>query len=493
MRNLNNKGFAISTILYSLLVMATLILFLLIGNLSFERRSTDDFVSDIEDELNALVGGGEPVELNSLAETLLADESNNINKSDSEQTFITGENPNNYIWYSGKLWRAVSIDPTDNSVKAVTQWNISSIPFSKGERPYSNSYAEMWLNDESVDGFLGNLREPEKFIKDNSLWNATITTGTSKPAKTTMVENPVGLLNSYEYTMSYTGASSSTGYLNNGLWWFLITQYNTSLIRGVDKSGSIANDVNGNSAGLRPAINFEPTMKVAAGSGTENDPYRLAGDNDISLNGMALNTRYSGEYVRFGTGDNNLYRIVSHEESGLTKITSDEPLKENGKFKVLAFGNNTTFSASNTIGQFLNTDYLNINNGYLTNDQISMIVDSNTWYFGSVKDGENYRLAKYTDYTMENLTANRTTAKVGLLRLGELMAGQFSNSTGSKDYFTLTPHNQYLKYIYIDSDANEILPTSASGIKPTFNLKESVIISSGTGTKDDPFILENNL
>lgn len=52
MRNLNNKGFAISTILYSLLVMATLVLFLLIGNFSFERRSTNDFVSDIEDNLN---------------------------------------------------------------------------------------------------------------------------------------------------------------------------------------------------------------------------------------------------------------------------------------------------------------------------------------------------------------------------------------------------------------------------------------------------------
>lgn len=50
---LNNKGFAISTILYSLLVMGMLILLLLIGNFGFERRSTNDFVSEIEDDLNA--------------------------------------------------------------------------------------------------------------------------------------------------------------------------------------------------------------------------------------------------------------------------------------------------------------------------------------------------------------------------------------------------------------------------------------------------------
>ena len=50
---LNNKGFAISTVLYSLLIMATLILFLLLGNLSFERRTTSDFVDNVKTELNA--------------------------------------------------------------------------------------------------------------------------------------------------------------------------------------------------------------------------------------------------------------------------------------------------------------------------------------------------------------------------------------------------------------------------------------------------------
>ena len=52
---LNNKGFAISTILYSLLMMATLILFLLVGTLSFERRTTTNLANDIKDELNSFV------------------------------------------------------------------------------------------------------------------------------------------------------------------------------------------------------------------------------------------------------------------------------------------------------------------------------------------------------------------------------------------------------------------------------------------------------
>ena len=35
---------------------------------------------------------------------------------------------------------------------------------------------QQWLNDTTVDGFLGNLRDYEKFIKTDSVWNATLTT-----------------------------------------------------------------------------------------------------------------------------------------------------------------------------------------------------------------------------------------------------------------------------------------------------------------------------
>lgn len=55
---MNNKGFAISTILYGMITMATMILFLLVGNLSFQKKTTDDFTAQIEKELNACVEDG---------------------------------------------------------------------------------------------------------------------------------------------------------------------------------------------------------------------------------------------------------------------------------------------------------------------------------------------------------------------------------------------------------------------------------------------------
>jgi hypothetical protein len=61
----------------------------------------------------------------------------------------------------------------------------------------------------------------------------TNATATTKPTNTTMVTDVVGLLNMYEYTMSYTGATYQTGYLNNGLYWWTLTPYSASYVRNV--------------------------------------------------------------------------------------------------------------------------------------------------------------------------------------------------------------------------------------------------------------------
>lgn len=49
---MNQKGFAISTVLYGILMMAMLIMTLLIGTMAFSRKSNVDFVNKIEEELN---------------------------------------------------------------------------------------------------------------------------------------------------------------------------------------------------------------------------------------------------------------------------------------------------------------------------------------------------------------------------------------------------------------------------------------------------------
>ena len=411
---------------------------------------------------------------------------------DGTDTFITGEDPNNYIWYSGKLWRAVSVNNEEKTTKLVTQWNISAITYSSGSTDFAGSYMEEWLNDTSVDGFLGNLRDYENFIVTDATWDATLDATSlgsiTRPNGTTTVTDAVGLLNMYEYQSSYHGTTYINGYLNNGLWWWTLTPYSSSSVRYVNNEGYELYYSPTYAHGTRPSLNLKSSVKIVSGDGTIDNPYRLNGDNDTNLSGTLLSSRYSGEYLAFGIGENNLYRIVSHENGTGTKITSANPLKDSGTFKTISFGSSTSFSSTNTIGAFLNGEYLA---NYIDSDYREMIEDSTTWYLGTVGSGTSYKLAKYTDVSGKTITSNVIQAKVGLLRLGELMAGQFDRYENNITYWTLTPDSEsYVRYVGNFGDAYNYNLAYAFGVRPSINLKSNVIITGGTGLKNDPFTVE---
>ena len=404
---------------------------------------------------------------------------------DGVDTFTTGQYPNNYVWYSGKLWRAVSVNNEEKTVKLVTQWNMSAIPYSSGSTAFEGSYMEEWLNDTTVDGFLGNLRDYENFIVTDAAWDATMDDRDlgeiTRPDGTTIVEDAVGLLNIYEYKMSYTGTSSNNGYLNTNLYWWTLTPYSTSFMQNVHYMNGVVDNffspING--FGVRPSIILKSNIQILDGNGTEDEPYRIEGDNDANLEGMLLNTRYSGEYISFGTGENNLYRIVSHETEGLTKITSAELLKENRIFKTISFGDTVYYSSTNTIGSFLNGEYLT-SGEYLTDEQVNMIENSTAWYLGMVSNGTSYKLAKYEDTNISKYTTS-TNTKVGLLRIGEMMSGQFDKrENNTHSYWLLTPYTtNEVRVLGGDSNAVRDITSGAKGVQPSLNLKSNVIITGG--------------
>ena len=438
----------------------------------------------------------------SAGETVIENLTSGSTFDDGTDTFITGEDPNNYIWYSGKLWRAVSVNNEANTTKLVTQWNISSIDYNvSGNTLFAGSYMEEWLNDTTVDGFLANLREPDKFIVTDSVWDATLDDrdlgSITRPNGTTTVTDAVGLLNMYEYQTASKGYVSedewgimySNGYLNNGLWWWTLTSYSTSYVRNVYNDGRDSYNTPTFAYGVRPSINLKSSVRIVDGNGTMDNPYRLEGDNDTNLSGTLLSSRYSGEYIRFGTDENNLYRIVSHENGSGTKIVSAEPLKSSGAFITSAFGSNTTFASTNTIGTFLNGDYLT---NYVDSSYSSMIEDNTTWYLGTVGSGSSYsyKNAKYTDASGTAITSNIAEAKVGLLRLGELMSGQFDRYGNNTNYWTLTPGNSSsVRNVDNYGCAYGNLPSDTYGVRASTNLKSNVVITGGEGTKEQPFTL----
>ncbi len=255
-------------------------------------------------QINVYGKDGNPEDiLPTVSEKLLASNlGNGSTYDDGVDIFITGEDPNNYIWYSGKLWRAVSVNNEAKTTKLVTQWDISTINYDDDSyddsSAFAGSYMEEWLNDTTVDGFLGNLREPDKFIVTDAKWDATIDDrvlgNITRPNGTTIVTDTVGLLNLYEYQMSYTGTTYSNGYLNNGLYWWVLTPYRTFRVWSVNYNGGANLDLSSYANGVRPSINLKSSVRIVDGDGTIDNPYRLNGDNDTNLSGTLLNTRYSG-------------------------------------------------------------------------------------------------------------------------------------------------------------------------------------------------------
>ena len=92
---------------------------------------------------------------------------------------------------------------------------------------------------------------------------------------------------------------------------------------------------------------------------------------------------------------------------------------------------------------------------------------------------------------MSSLTSNTTDAKVGLLRMVELMAGQFNSYFNNTTYWLLTSRSYSTVYYVGDRDVlNSVGSFYAYGVRPSMNLKENVVITSGDGTKNNPFRLE---
>ena len=122
---------------------------------------------------------------------------------------------------------------------------------------------------------------------------------------------------------------------------------------------------------------------------------------------------------------------------------------------------------------------------------MKMIEDKTTWYLGTIGNRTSYKLAKYSDENVSGYAAS-IDSKVGLLRYGELMAGQIDITNNNSDYWTITPAGQSNAWYAEPAGAmNATYGTSVTrGIRPCFNLKSNVMITSGDGTLQNPFQIE---
>ncbi len=412
--------------------------------------------------------------------------------NDGVDTFLVGQCSKNYVWYSGKLWRVVLRNNETGAVKMVTDNAITTIPYNaEGNSVFENSYADQWLMQE----FLPTLHDYQDYLVIDSTWYATpdSSDAPANPTNQTLVNRAVGLLNVYEYYVTYYYsdglAMNDTGYLNNDTNWWLMTPNNASHIRGVSNSGELSSYNSMYGYGIRPSMYLKSNIQASDGIGTIDNPYRLKEDKkEISNGTMLLSTRYSGEYINF---NHELYRIVGIENN-LTKITAvDKPMQ---LARNIFDGSSTNFGES-SLKNDLETYYQN----HVESSYKEMIAENQTWYLGTVGNGANYKasICLNVDSTVSSSSCNRTeaitTATIGLSRVGEMFTSQIFRDAKIV-FWTLTPYSTlYVRDVHNGGGLNYYVSTNDYGARPSMYLKQNVVISStntGDGTYEHPYDIE---
>ncbi len=488
---------------------------------------TDKKISNAPDSFDIKYINAEPITIQGIIKKSITTNTtstcNNLTVEENGTTYLSGTKDCinfNYVWYSGKLWRITAINP-DGSLKMITDDNITTISYGedvnfydiskKDDTSYTGSYIYQWLNED----FLDTLYNHENIIVENSTWNITNSNAGSvdeigkKLPETTLINNstigkntPVGLLNSYEYYLSYKNNGSTSdytqGYLNIGYFGWLLNPYSSSDVWCVNLYGD-GNYFNPSyTSAVRPVVVLKSNIQLSGGSGTKDDPYTISGDKEQpTINTTLLNTRTVGEYVVFdedgSTSTKEIYRIVSIED-GKTKLNKNDYIKSETTTLT------KQFSASTTYGSGTSDDYWDyyLNNIWYNSLASIDMLDKGTYYIKQVSTGTSYKnsLCNTNDTTETTKSCTKTTSiwnsgYVGLPRYGEMFASQQGNGhNSSSDMSLITPYNSSnVWYVYHLGSGYGHDPSNTSVVRPMVFLKSNVVITGGDGTKTNPFTI----
>lgn len=244
-----------------------------------------------------------------------------------------GNNPNNYIWYNGELYRIIGKTPvctavnTDNTcktwnnnglVKIIRNDSIGGLVY-KANTTSSSTWVESTIQKNLNDCFLGQINsrnnttcatycysyytssykpvakcdytqngiassgDYNNMIYDGVYWNIGVTGSTSTTGKTqydkektsqTSTTLKIGLMYASDY-----GYAMNNGYKNNWLFTkgyeWTMTAYNASNPVYVALSVGLYNYDAYVSCAVRPVLYLKSNVYVVSGDGSEGNPYKI--------------------------------------------------------------------------------------------------------------------------------------------------------------------------------------------------------------------------
>ena len=384
---------------------------------------------------------------------------------------FTGNPTNNYVRLSNMLYRVYGLD-SNNNIILVAAEDVSNVNYTKLNE-WLNKYYYNHLND-----FTKKLIVKSKYCNMKITDTTTDTTECSGytdkvnifvPSVVEVNKAAAGSENFMKtYTMSWVGNSGDDGkaYVTREI--FFGEDFGKSFL-------SYENDLN---FGVRPMFTIKGNISVVSGDGKITNPYSFGDSTPIS-GGEELNKASTGEYVEI-SGD--LYRVID-VENGYTKVIAEESIVNSNDTKIVISPGIPVYEFTydtkkkGSIGYKINNESSQyIDTSYFTNHDVSVPIYKKDIIYGSEVKTEKYK------------------AKVFAPNMYEMFSAQvnlFGHNSHSYWYLNTSKTTLYLSGITdIGVPLNKVSSNVFYGIRPCAYIKKSTIITSGKGTRKEPYIIK---
>lgn len=372
-----------------------------------------------------------------------------------------GEVDDNYLEYSGIVYRIIGIDK-DKNIKVISDKSVTMM-YSGLEKGYDKSYVNKWLNyDKDVSGsgvYENNIKESVNYLSSTYYCEDIIDDIKNITCDKNTTNYKISLLSLYDYYK----AGGKSSFLNNGDTFYLGTLNKDNHNYYITSDGEVSiNEISTRTYAVRPVITIISSSVLLSGKGTKDDPYKILEIKPSTLEDTTINT-----YVSFS---NQVFKVIDNSTDA-TKVALNGVIKENDIDVVKSFGgkNNKYSNSKNTVGYYLN-------NTYLKTLDSKNIIKSN-WYIGALS-------LDNLDYSNEKNT--KVNLSVGMLSLGDMFVGDINN------VLTLSrgiESDQIINVINKEGNFYGDFITSKYNVRPALYLNNELKITGGNGTFDAPYEL----
>ena len=392
----------------------------------------------------------------------------NVFKDENGDYYYIDNPDNNYVIYSGKLFRVVRILNSD-VVKMVAEDTIGKTVLNSSES-FDQSALSKWLNSDdsspvSTGIFERSLRDAHSFL----------TSGTFCIDKIDDANHIACTINSPEINITmltledYLSTGGAKGFLNNGQEFWLASNTNNNEYWYVNSDGSLSvSSYDTQLIGVRPVVFVTFNSLVSSGAGTQKDPFVLKGE---ILNPTTVSEMSGGQYVTYS---DKLWRVVTVDENGTAELIMQDYVRNSeGKEVTVSYGTASLYSSSSGAGGYLNSTFLQ------TLDRYEDFLEVHKWYYGGIKLADGFDYRSNFDYSTDCYVGIPSTATM--------------YNDGLKETFTSSYDAHNTDAIYIIDENGHLFGDfdwKSYKLRPMVALKGEVKITGGLGTESEPYTVD---